>query len=77
MKPAKFAGIIFLFSFFVLQIMSCRTTNPDLLPGVQKSSFEETLNSAINKITYDEALMTWGEPASVFKNKKLLFCCAG
>ena len=77
MKSVKFAGIILFYSFFALHLMSCRTTNPDLLPGVQKSSFEETLNSAINKITYDEAIMTWGEPASVFQGDEIFIATWG
>ena len=69
-------AITFLFSLGTLYLFSCATIDPRYT-GPSRVSFEETLNSAINKITFDEAIMTWGEPASVFQGDEIFIAAWG
>lgn len=62
----------------ILALSDCaKTIDPkyDLLR--EPESFKDTLNKAINKITYDEALMTWGEPSSVFHGDEIFLATWG
>jgi hypothetical protein len=58
-------------------ISPTKTIDPKYDYGRKSYSLRETLEKAINKITYDEALMTWGEPASVFDGDKIFLATWG
>jgi hypothetical protein len=71
----KIAITLFI-SLGMLSLISCATLDPRYAEP-SRVSFEETLNAAINKMTYDEALMTWGEPASVFQGDEIFIATWG
>jgi hypothetical protein len=70
------AAFIFCFSLSTLGFISCTTLDPKYTEP-SRVRFEETLNAATNKMTYDEALMTWGEPASVFQGDEIFIATWG
>lgn len=76
-KAFKKVEIMFFFILGALYLISCTTIDPKYSGNPGTPSFEETLNSAINKITYDEAIMTWGEPASVFQGDEIFIATWG
>jgi len=77
-KKAEFlrAMIRFFPSLYTIFLISCTTIEPGYMEP-KRHSFEETLNSALNRMTYDEALMTWGEPTSVFQGDEIFIATWG
>ena len=69
--------LAFFFVLLVLQLISCTTIDPSLTGESGSSSFEEKLNGLVNIMTYDQALMTWGEPASVFEGDEIFIATWG
>lgn len=72
----KKAKNIFLCVLNILFLLSCTTIDPQYAPE-QGFSFRENLNNLVNELTYDEALMTWGEPASLFKGDEIFIATWG
>jgi len=73
----KKVGIMFICSVNTLYLISCTTIDAKYDNYAKKPSFEENLNSLINRMTYDEALMTWGEPASLFEGDEIFIATWG
>jgi hypothetical protein len=73
--------MLFFISFCVLCILfltSCTTLDPRYA-GEEKRppSLEETLNSQIGIMTYDDALMAWGEPVSIVQGDEIFVATWG
>jgi hypothetical protein len=54
-------------------LTSCTTLDPRYTDEEKRPlSLEETLNSQMGIVTYDDALMTWGEPMSLVQGDEIL-----
>lgn len=65
-----------------LCLSSCTTIDPkhtkdETAPITRKVTFEENLDKLIGELTYDQALLTWGEPASVFNGDEIFLATWG
>ena len=58
---------LFLFLLLGLLLSSCTPIDPMLSDW----DFKKNWDSLINKMSYDDALMTWGEPASRFEGDEI------
>lgn len=74
----------FLLVAFLFAAFSCTTIDPKYDKSVSTSpvktkriSFEDNLNNLIGKLTYDQALMTWGEPSSTFEGDEIFLATWG
>jgi hypothetical protein len=76
-KAPRMVELACLFTLIALHLISCTTINPAYRGDSRPSSFEKNLNSLVNTMTYDEALMTWGEPASVFQGDEIFIATWG
>ena len=68
----NYAKIIICFLTISLITTSCTTIN---VSGT--NNFQNVLNSQLNKMTYDEALMTWGEPVSNYEGDNIFIVTWG
>ena len=69
------------FGIAFVSFLSCTTINKSIDPKYdydgRSDSFKGTLDKAINIISYDEALMTWGEPVSLFEGDEIFLATWG
>ncbi len=59
-------------------IVSCeKTVDPNLDYRGERTSLEEYLNGKLNLMTWDEAIMTWGQPGSTFQGDEVFLATWG
>lgn len=79
MKKCNYIAILIFVSLIASCISSCTTIDPKYAKDdtSTKPTFKENLDSLISKLTYDQALMTWGQPASVFDGDEIFLATWG
>jgi len=65
----------------VICLLSCGSINKSIDPKYDYDGssdlFKDTLDKAINRISYDEALMTWGAPVSIVEGDEIFLAAWG
>lgn len=63
---------------FTLIIISCKKPlDPKMDYQGERTSIGEYLNSKLNLMTWDDAIMTWGEPGSTFNGDEVFLATWG
>lgn len=65
------------FSISFIAISCAKTIDPSLDYQGERTSIGEYLNSKLNLLTWDEAIMTWGEPGSTFNGDEVFLATWG
>jgi hypothetical protein len=69
---------IAILSFLLPLIVSCgNAVDPNLDYQGERTSLTEYLNSRLNIMTWDEAIMTWGQPGSTFEGDEVFLATWG
>jgi hypothetical protein len=71
----KKSGLKIYLAAMTFVVVSCTTIDPKI--AEKRNQFFEYLNSQINKMTYDEALMNWGEPVSEYEGDEIFIIVWG
>lgn len=79
MKPfAHSKRILTILILFPLIIISCdKAIDPNMDYQGERTSIGEYLNSKLDLMTWDEAIMTWGEPGSTFNGDEVFLATWG
>lgn len=71
-------GVVFILVLSPLTFISCAgTINPAFDYDGKRTSLAEYLNGKLNLMTWDEAILTWGQPGSTFEGDEIFLATWG